>query len=179
MSRYRPAREIRNIVGAAAAAVIPDEYGETIPCPVRAGDALVLRVVFFPSSGPPSRRVVLPPRFVVDVDGERAAIVRLARCTPDEVGVVPPLAPVPGAGVEPTAPVDDFVRRRERLLDLAPAVWEAFAAGATAAPGAVGAGEVREFYELLLSITTADVAPFYPAVAPEFFRWVRATAGAP
>lgn len=178
MSRFLPARQIQRTIGAAASAAIADEFGETYPMPCAGGPPYVVRAVFYREAGRAHHRVVEPPRFVADVDGVTGQVMRVARCTPDEVGVVTPIAPIPGAGIDPTMSVDEFVRRRERLLDLAPAVWEAFFAG-LGALGAASAAEVTELHDLLLSITRAEVAPFYRGATPEFFRWLRATAGAP
>ena len=178
MIRFLPARQIRRTIGAAAAAVIADEYTETYPCPLARVAPYVLRVVFYRETGRPPQRTVELPRYVAEVDGVSGKILRVARCTPDEVGVVSPLAPVAGAGLDPTMPVDEIFRRRDRLLDLAPAVWEAFVSTVGIA-GAASATEVIEFHDLLLSLTRAEVAPFYRGSVPDFFRWLRATAGKP
>jgi hypothetical protein len=171
MTAFRPARELLTRIGEATYETLPTGFAQTFPCPVRLGST-TLRAVFYREGGPPDRRVVTPPEHVIELDGARCELLRFAPCTSAEVGATPPLRPVPGAGVDPSVPVMEFVRRRERVYDLAPAVWTAFSEG----EGARIAPTAREFLPLLLSVTTASAAPFMVGATPAFFAWLRTVA---
>jgi hypothetical protein len=67
MIRFLPARQIRRTIGAAAAAVIADEYTETYPCPLARVAPYVLRAVFYRETGRPPQRTVELPRYVAEV----------------------------------------------------------------------------------------------------------------
>lgn len=168
---FRSSREVWNAVLAVRRGAVAHEYTLTTPCPVLVPGGLVLRVVCCPLSGPIDDRRVEPPRYVCDVDPGSARVLRLARCTPDEVGVVPPLRPLSGAGIPEGLTLAEFEARDARLDDLAPEVWGAFARGD--GPDAPSAPAAREFFAILLSLTRHDVAPLYPAVAPDFIRWLQ------
>ncbi len=166
MPRYQPARQLLVTLGRASTRVIPSGYADTFPCPLAPAPDAPLRCVYFPAGGPPNDRSYLPPRYVVDLDGVSGRVLRLDRCTPEEVGCAPPLPIIPGAGVNPGMSRDEYWSRRERALDLMPVVWEQFTSGAARTP------EASELLATILTITLRETAPFQVLPAHAFFRWM-------
>jgi hypothetical protein len=174
-THFIPAQEIRRIAGSTSGAVLPDEDADTFPIPVRADGGVVILVMYYKELGPPERRVVHPPHYAMYLDGETGKVLRFWAVTPDELGIRPPLPPVPGVGIDRTMSVEEHIRRRERFFDLSPDLWRAYAAGGTGVDPAVAAA-AREYLDLFSTITKKEVAPFYVAASPAWFEWLRSVA---
>lgn len=166
MPRYVPMRELQVTLGRSASRVIGTSFADTFPCPLAPSPDALLRCVYFPAGGPPGHRTYLPPEYVADLDGVAGQVVRLARCTPEQVGCAPPLPIIPGAGVNPGMSRDEYWSRRERTLDLLPVVWEQYTGGAARSP------EASELLATMLSITLLEAAPFQVLPTYAFFRWM-------
>lgn len=166
MSRYKSARELDAIIGEATGDDIATEYATTFLAPTRADPDAPMRCVAYLEGGPPGRRVVSPPDYVIDVDAIEGRVIRVARCTPEELGIPTPPPLIPGAGINPGMPVDEFWRRRDRVLDLSSTVWGQFTDGAARTP------EASELLATILTVTRLDVAPFQVLPTHAFFRWM-------
>jgi len=166
MGRYRDARELDALINEATEAQIATEYARTFLAPTHASPAAPLRCVAYLEAGPPGERIAAPPDYVIDVDGAEGRVIRVSRCTPADLGVPDPPPIIPGAGVDPGLSVDEFWRRRDRVFDLLPVVWEQFTGGAARTP------EASELLATILTVTRLDVAPFQVLPAHAFFRWM-------
>jgi hypothetical protein len=174
MTAFVPAQEIRRIAGRMSGAVLPDEDADTLPVPIRTDKGVALLVMYYRESGPPDQREVDLPHYAMHLDGETGKVLRFFACAPKELGIAPPLSPVPGADVDPAMDGLAFFHTRERLLDLSPALWAALASDAEV--DASTAEAAKEYLAIFLRITKAEVAPFYLAAAPDFFEWLHSAA---
>jgi hypothetical protein len=174
MTTFLPAQEIRRIAGRLSSAVLPDEDAITLPVPIRAEAGVVLLIMYYRELGPRSRRVVHLPHYAMHLDGATGKVLRFFACAPEDLGITQPLAHVPGAGVDSAMDGLAFYHSRERLLDLSPELWRAFADAGEVAPSTAEAA--KEYLEIFLKITKAEVAPFYLAAAPDFFAWLERAA---
>ena len=113
----------------------------------------------------------------VSLDPKTAAVVRFAAVTPEELGLHPPLDPVPGVNCD-MSDIPAYLAKRGRFFDLSPGVWEAFERSATSADTATDA-DVKEYWGLFLQLVHPEIAPYYTGAAKDFFDWARAIAGAP
>ena len=169
--RFKSADELRKAAGTIAGRVLPDEVAETLPIPLRVGDHLVILILYYRETGPRGRPVVHLPDHAMHLDPVTANVLRFWACRPEDVGIEPPLKPVPGAGIRPGMTSAEFVEKRNRFLAISPHVWELFASGA-ATFDSESSAMVREYLRLFLEITKAEVAPFYVAATPDFFNWL-------
>lgn len=172
MSTFLPASEILTRIGAASWESVPDTIAKTFPCPLGPPSQTTLRSVFYMVSGPPDRRVVGPPSYVVELNGIDGRIIRSARCSAADVGATPPLPVLRGAGIDPAMRVEEYLRRSDRMSALAAGVWQAFSTGQRSGAGAA------EFLSTLRSITDAYEASLMVAASPAFFRWLDHATGA-
>lgn len=171
-NHFVPARELQRIAGATSGAVLPDEDAETLPVSHKdAKYGLVILILYYRESGPPRQRVVTPPHHAMYLDPTSGKVLRFWACGPDELGIPIPPPPVPGAGIPSGMAHEEFISKRDRFLDVSPAVWEAFASGTAQFPPETKS-LIVEYRSLFLRITKAEVAPFYVGAASDFFRWI-------
>jgi hypothetical protein len=168
---------IREAAGRAASKVLPDEIGETMPVVTRTDDGVRAIVLYFRVLGRrPNTRPTLPTHAML-LDPATAQVTSFRAVQPEEIGIVPPLDPVPGVRVD-MSDMKAYLARRKRFFELSPGVWAAFAQGATNADTATDA-DVKEYWDLFRQLVNEPVAPYYTSAAKDFFDWVRAVAGAP
>jgi hypothetical protein len=171
-NKFVSAHDLRNIAGSIARKVLPVEVAETLPVPRKdPKEGLVILILYYNEIGPPSRRIVKPPHHAMYLNPATGKVLRFWACDPEELGIETPLKPVLGAGIPAEMPKMEYVEKRQRFLDISPAVWEAFASGATQYPGEVRS-MIHDYRSLFLHITKAEVAPFYVEAAPDFFHWL-------
>ncbi len=171
-TQFMSAPELRDVAGSVARRVLPVEAAETLPVPRRdPKEGLVIVILYYRESGSPGKRVVKLPDHAMYLNPVTGKVLRFWAIEPEELGIETPLRPVPGAGVPADMPKMDFVEKRQRFLDISPAVWEAFASQASDYPPNVLA-MIRDYRSLFLQTTKAEVAPFYVQAAPDFFRWL-------
>jgi hypothetical protein len=175
-NHFLSADELRKIAGATSGAVLPDEDADTLPVPHKDADhGLVILVLYYRESGPPRQRTVKPPHHAMFLDPRSGKVLRFWACRPEDLGIEMPPKPVPGAGIPAGMTSEEFLTKRQRFLDISPAVWEAFASGATELPNNIRS-LIEEYKSLFLQITKAEVAPFYVEAAPDFFGWLEQVA---
>lgn len=177
MATFLPAGRLREVAGRAASTVLPDEVNETLPFATRGAGGVEALVLFYKVTGPRGKTRVELPSHAMRIDPRTGVVLRFWACDPADLGLVPPLPPVPGAGALPDA-VTDFLDMRDRFLAISADVWEAFEAGGTSVSAATR-DLVAEYFDLFLKITRASVAPFYVGAAQDFFGWIRAVLGGP
>ncbi|MEZ5352925.1 MAG: hypothetical protein R2762_09845 [Bryobacteraceae bacterium] len=172
------AESIREIAGRTAAANLPDEVAETLPVITAAGGSPRVRIVFYNETGPPNARKVHLPHHLIEIHPVTGNVLRFAKVRPREVGVADPPVRVPGVDYDDSLTVDEYIRIEDRFLAISPAVWRLFLDHANQ-PSAneESVKLVREYWDLFARSTPWEVAPFYIGAAPDFFSWVRATAG--
>ena len=168
---YKSAHELQKIAGETASRVLPVETANTLPVPQRDDGNLVILILYYRESGRPNHRVVKLPDHAMQLDPVTGKVLRFWACRPEQVGIETPLRPVEGAGIRPGMDWEEFFHKRERFLAISPEVWEAYRS--SAAKSSAAATVAREYWQLFLEITKAEVAPFYVAAAPDFFRWLR------
>ncbi len=172
------AHEIRTIAGSAAAALLPIEVAVTLPVPLREKDAVIALFIYYSETGPRTNRIVHPPSHAMRIDASTGKIQHFGATTPERLGIVQPIVPVPGAGIDRAMTAAEFIQKRDRFLDISADVWAAFETGSTSVD-ATASATITEFVDLFLSITKAEVAPFYVGGASEFFMWIKAVTGRP
>ena len=170
--RFKSAHELREIQGATASAVLPVEVAYTLPFPKKTEAGIMVEVLFYNEKGPPGQRVVSLPHYAMHLDPKTGIILRFWAIRPEEMGIVEPLTPVPGAGIDPNLTSDEFFILRQRFLDISNVVWEAYASGKSEFEASAKA-IIKEYETLFLRITKREVAPFYVASSPHFFNWLR------
>jgi hypothetical protein len=175
---FMSAQEIREIAGRTAAAVLPDEVAETMPVPRRKNDNVVLLIMYYTETGPPNKREVGLPHHAMELNPSSGDVLRFWACSPEELGIEPPLSPVEGADIPQGMTSDEFVEKRQEFLDISSRVWEAYYHGDTQVSGPT-ADLVKRYYALFLEITKKEVAPYYVAAAGDFFNWVKSVTPAP
>lgn len=177
MTTYLPMDRIRVAAGKAAASVLPDEVAETMPVAARTADGVRALQLFYRMVGPIPHGKPTLPTHAMWLDPKTAAVVRFAAVTPEELGLHPPLDPVPGVNCD-MSDIPAYLAKRGRFFDLSPGVWEAFERSATSADTATDA-DVKEYWGLFLQLVHPEIAPYYTGAAKDFFDWARAIAGAP
>ena len=171
-TQFMSAHELRTIAGSVARKVLPVEAAETLPVLRRdPKEGLVVLILYYREVGPPDKRVVKLPDHAIYLNPFTGKVLRFWAIEPEELGIEVPLRPVGGAGVSAEMPKMEFVEKRQRFLDISPAVWEAFVSEASNYPANVLA-MIRDYRSLFLQITKAEVAPYYVEAAPDFFRWL-------
>lgn len=176
MGTYLPMSRIREAAGRAAAAVLPDEVAETHPVATRTDDGVRALVLYYRMVGPIPHGKPTLPTHAMWLDPKTANVVRFAAVTPEELGLRPPLDPVPGASAD-MSDILKYIAKRDRFFELSPGVWEAFDRSATSADTATD-DDVKEYWSLFLQLVHPEIAPYYTGAAKDFFDWVRSVAGA-
>lgn len=174
---FLPMDRIREAAGRAASAVLPDEAGETIPVVTRVDGQVLAMVLYYRTVGRRPHTTPTLPTHVMYLDPATAKIVSFRAIQPEDIGLRPPLDPVPGMNVD-MSDMPAYLLRRARFFEISPDVWEAFAQGGSSVDAATTA-KVTEYWDLFRQVITGGVAPYYTAAAKDFFDWVRAVAGAP
>ena len=167
----KTAQEIRELAGRVTAVSLPDEIAETLPVPKRVSGTNAIQILYYREVGVPDKRRVTPPEHCLLLDAESGALLRFWACRPEELGITPRAAAVPGAGVSDQMSIDEYIDKEDRLLDISRPVWQAFFAGGV--PDDPATRELaREYRQLFLETTKAEVAPFVVAAAADFFQWL-------
>lgn len=141
----------------------------SLPLPRRSASGAV-EVVFFvyTESVLRDRELVYPPWQLITVDPESGDVVSRAPCTPVTFGIeADPQGAVEGFGL--TVGSQDFFASEDRLLAIAPRVWEAFARGA--APDDETRALVAEHDALFDRIAKKPLRPYYEAIGADYFRF--------
>ncbi|OQW91960.1 MAG: hypothetical protein BWK78_03095 [Thiotrichaceae bacterium IS1] len=171
-TQFKSAHELREIEGATASAVLPDETAETVPIPQKTNQGMVILVMYYNWVGQPNRYTVLPPHYAMQMEPVTGKVLRFWSCRPLELGIRIPTTPVKGAGISPNMTSDEFFEKRQRFLDISAEVWQAYASGKTKFDSIIRT-IVQEYENLFLQITKEEVAPFYVAASPDFFKWLQ------
>ena len=186
---FLPVRTLKAAADRAAYSVLSIETAQTQPVPVKTEHGTSIQILYFTMSGrPPAAPKIGPPTHAMWLDGTSAKVQRFWATSPDDLGFPDPLPKVPGiSGGDPGDPDIDaedddesksFVVELERFQALSPEVWGAFAAGSTSV-SAETRDRVSEYFQLFLSLTNPDVAPYYTCGAPDFFAWIHAVLTGP
>jgi hypothetical protein len=173
-SRFKTARELQEIAGAAASSVLPDEVAETLPVPTKI-DGQVRVVILYYNTKARGQPVISPPHHAMILDPIAGKVIRFWACTPDDLGVTSPTGPVKGTGLDTKMSADEFWQKRDRFLEISLTVWEAYAAGNTQLDPQTKA-VVREYAALLDQVEVKPLLPYEEAVAADFFAWLRKAA---
>ena len=173
--------QLREAAGRTASKVLPDEVGETYPVVTRTqgapADGVLALVLYYDVLGQrPHTRPSLPTHAML-LDPSTGNVISFRAVKPEDIGVRPPLDPVPGVNVD-MSDMKAFLARRARFFDLSPEVWAAFAQGGSSVDAAT-AEKAKEYWDLFRQVVHESVAPYYPSAARDFFDWVRAAAGGP
>ena len=169
--------QLREAAGRTAQAVLPDEIGETLPVVTRTPEGVRALVLYYRIIGPPRRGTPSLPTHAMYLDPSTGTVTSFRAVNPEDIGIRPPLDPVPGVHVD-MSDMNAFLARRARFFEISPDVWAAFAQGG-ASVDATTAETVKEYWDLFRQVVNAPVAPYYTYAAKDFFDWVRAVAGAP
>jgi hypothetical protein len=173
--QLKTAEEIRLSAGKVASAVLPDEIAETLPVPKRTSGQLAVQILYYRESGRPGNRRVQAPEHCMLLDAESGKLIRFWACTAEELGIDRQSPVVAGAGVRPGMTAEEYSAREDRLLAISQPIWSAFFTGQTSEDSATRA-LAREYRQLFLESTKAEVAHFVVGAAGEFFKWLEATA---
>lgn len=173
--------QLREAAGRTSSKVLPDEVAETFPVVTRAygdrGAGALALVLYYRMVGPPPNGTPTLPTHAMLLDPVTGAVVSFKAVQPEDVGVRPPLDPVPGVHAD-MSDMTAYLARRRRFFEISPDVWLAFARGG-ASVDATTAAKVREYWDLFRQVVHESIAPYYTHAARDFFDWVRAVAGAP
>jgi hypothetical protein len=157
------------------AAVLPVETHQSYPLPVVAGGTLRLGFLWSPAIVKPGAGLLLqPPSHVVEIDGERGALLELRAVTPGTFGQGDDPAKVIGRydmlpdGRTP----EQFLEMQSRLWALYDALVPAFARQRKAGDEKLGK-QAREFLALFPKVTEQPLQPYYAAAGRDFFAWLR------
>jgi len=170
------ADKVREIVGRAAAASLPDEVAETKPMITATSPGPRLVVVFYNETGPPHARKVGLPHHLIEVHPVTGQVLRFAKCRPAELGISTPPAPVPGVDFDKSLPIEEQMKLSSRFFSISAQVWGLFLHRASRPLDEPGTQLVREYWHIFAHTTKKEIAPYYVGAAPDFFAWLRATA---
>ncbi|MEZ6138325.1 MAG: hypothetical protein R3C53_25865 [Pirellulaceae bacterium] len=170
---FKPASEICIKAGRVAASSLPDEVAETLPIPRRTEDEFALIIMHYSESGPPGKREVGLPHHATLINPQTAEVEKFWKCSPEELGIQGQLPKIDGVGIDPEMTSMQFVEKRKRFLEISANVWEAYFRR-NEKPNAATKVVIAEYVELFGNITKQEVAPFYIAASPDFFRWLQA-----
>lgn len=170
---FKPASEICVSAGRVAAAALPDEVAETLPIPRLKDGQFALLIMHYNESGPPGKRVVGLPHHATLINPQNAKVEEFWKCSPEELGIKGQLSKIDGVGIDPAMTSMQFVEKRKRFLEISAPVWEAYFRR-DQKPDAATRLVIAEYVDLFGKITKAEVAPFYHAASPDFFRWLKA-----
>ena len=149
----------------------PDNEAPGLPIAVKSEQGVVVLIFFLRSSGNPAAPNTSPPEFAVQLD-HSGAVLKTGPMTKQEVDSLRSASVEPSVGTAETQSVDVYVARRNRFLDISPAVWSAFQSNANASDPAV-AHLVSEYWSLFTTVTRSSDASFYLLSSPAFFAWIR------
>ena len=171
----KTARDIRELAGRVASVSLPDEMAETLPVPTRVSGTKAIQILYYSEVGRPDHRKVMPPEHCLLLDAESGALLRFWACRPEEFGMTSRPAAVPGAGISADVSVDEYIDKEDRVLEISLPVWREFFAGGV--PDDPAMRELaREYRQLFLETTKAEVAPYVVGAAADFFQWLEAAA---
>jgi hypothetical protein len=171
-THFMSAHDLKKIATKTAEEVLPDEDAQSLPFAHKDPKyGMVVMILYYRESGPPSKRVVNPPHHAMYLDPATGKVLRFWAATPDELGIETPVKPAAGPSARQGMPWQELFEKRQRFLDISPAVWEAFASGASQVPGETRA-MLHDYRNLLFEITKPEVTPFYLEAAPDFFGWL-------
>jgi hypothetical protein len=171
-TRFKTTRELQEIGGATACRVLPVEVAASLPMPIKADNRMNVVFLYYNDTQVKGQRVISPPHHAMVLDAVTGKLLRFWACTPGELGVRTPAGPPPGPELDPAVTAAEFWQKMARLLEMSPAVWEAYAVG-NPRPDARTQALIQEYRAIYDRIALRPLVPYYEAVAADFFRWLR------
>jgi hypothetical protein len=175
MNQLLSVQELLTIAGRTSSRTLPVETATTLPLATMSEGELRVVILYYKESFLPGRdKKIYPPHHIMILDPLAGAVIRFGECKPKDFGLDrKPDEPEMGYGLDPKISGDEFQAKKRRVLEISPAVWEAFASGGVPVDTKTRA-IVKEYYEIFEQIAKKPLVPYYRAVAQDFFRWLEA-----
>jgi hypothetical protein len=161
---YQRAEKVRD--AASCANLVPMEFGQTVPVPVR-DDGGRFKVLFYPVVSSPGKAEALSPLY----EGLFARDAADSRCA--RLGAGAPASR--GPAVRPGLSQSDYYRAEARLYEALDKTAALYAKGAPLADADKKA--LADFADAFQVIAEPGLAPDYYRVNPDFWEWLRREAG--
>ncbi len=173
MNQLLSVQELLTIAGRTSSRTLPVETATTLPLATMSEGKLRVVILYYKESFLPGRdKKIYPPHHIMILDPLTGAVIRFGECKPKDFGLErKPDEPEMGYGLDPKMSGDEFQAKKRRVLEISPAVWEAFASGGAPVDAKTRA-IVKEYYDIFKQIAKKPLAPYYHAVAQDFFDWL-------
>jgi hypothetical protein len=171
-----PAKSFAQLSGLAhnySTGVIPDEYRQSLPIPVRLDSEFAIEYLFVPAHIRPKEPVELfPPAFALTIRAD-GGFIRLWRVSPRDFGLNhDPNQPIGRFGMPDGWTYENYDRHSARLLETLDTLFPRFTT-----PDLRSSAETRtaarEFLAEFKQLMEPPLSPYYEAVGKLFFTWVR------
>lgn len=174
--RVKSVDEIQEACGRAASTILPDEDGETFPCPVKANGHEYIQVLFYSLTGELGAETIEVPHYCMWLDPYTAEVVRFWPCTPQEIGIERSAEPISPRGNQGDLSFETLIEKRERLSAISPSVWKLFFDNATSFDSETAA-TLREYRSLFWETSDPEETKFVVGASRDFFEWLDAVLG--
>ncbi|HDM78583.1 MAG TPA: hypothetical protein ENG51_19290 [Deltaproteobacteria bacterium] len=174
--QWMPIKELIQVVEAnqQVQEMIPDELARSYPVLVRKnGKYLVAFMFFFKKGMPPDPPQISTPRYLLLADPVTGEVVSLTRVTPSDFGIdLPESKPLGVHTLGKKMTMDEFLEMKSQLISLYDEVFGIY----RNYEGSVSPEErkvLSNFVRLFDILVEKPLLPFYKALNPEFFSWLK------
>jgi hypothetical protein len=119
--------------------------------------------------------VYSPPHHALLLDPATGKVMRFWACRPEELGISAQAVRRKAGDRETMVPPASWYRSEDRLFEVTPPVWQAFATGRTEFDPATAAA-IEDYREHFHRICPPPLRAAYEAAAGDFFGWLRRAA---